>query len=121
MANDSKVTLPFDIDRVLSMSKEAIIEALYNGDTFAAILGISDDTMEELYAIAVEVMEAGHKEEASDALFFLSTVCMYNGEIWLRYGTAEQALGQYPTALQAYQMAAILQPLDPFPFIYAAQ
>lgn len=114
-------TQPFDIDRAASLSAAQILDAVAEGKTFGDILEVTDEVLEELYAIACEVLDEGDLEGANDAFFFLVAICPYNSELWLRLGSISQQLGSYAEAIQALQMAAILNPTDPFPFIYASQ
>ena len=57
----------------------------------------------------------------ANAFLFLITLNSYNHEYWLGLGMSTQLLGNYETAIDAYEMAAICKLDSPVPYFYLAK
>ena len=81
---------------------------------------ISSEAQEALYSLAYICYNQGKYGEAT-ALFRTLTVENPRGrKFWMGLGASLQMVKNYNEALLAYEVAAMLQPLDPHVHLYAA-
>lgn len=104
-----------------SMNFGGLMEGLSQGKTYRQLLEISDEAMQEFYAIAQSYAENKQYEEAADCFLFLSSLEPMTSNLWLRLGNAEQGCGHYEEALDAYSMAMMCDADDPFPHLYSVE
>ncbi|MCF0253491.1 MAG: SycD/LcrH family type III secretion system chaperone [Duodenibacillus sp.] len=101
---------------------DSIIGCILNGGTIAQASGISDDTLEAVYALAHQLYTSRNYK---DALKVFRLLCLYNSQeykFWMGSGGCYQALGSYSEAVDAYQFAAIAcQMKNPEPILYACR
>ena len=89
--------------------REAIerVKSTLNGErTLARARGIEPHAMESIYAIAIELLEAGHLERARTSFEML---CLYdheNSTYWRALGAVRAAQKSYDGAAAAYAFAA---------------
>ena len=99
-----------------------ISNALQHGFTIAQITGITQKTLESLYAIAYQYYTV---EDYENAQILFQALCTYKHneeKFWLGLAGSRQALQNYKGAIDAYSMAGIASSLqNPLPFFYAAQ
>ncbi|MER8447296.1 SycD/LcrH family type III secretion system chaperone [Mesorhizobium sp. M1066] len=91
-----------------------ITEELIAGRTdLAAVIGMTDDELEAVYALGHRFYSAG---KYFDALNFFRFLCMHryiDPRFWFGFGAASQMLGDSANAVRAYGMAALLNDEDP--------
>lgn len=81
---------------------------------------ISDESIEALYAIAYELYRNGKYVDA-EKCFLLMTLCKpAERKYWMGLGASYEMMHNYPKAIEAYGIAAILDPLDPMVHWHAA-
>lgn len=100
---------------------EKLVAGIAQGATVAQACGISTETLESLYALAYGTYSSGNY---SDALVVFQALTLYDPNdvrFWMGLGGARQALSQYESAIEAYQMAAVASLLkNPEPMLHAA-
>lgn len=101
--------------------KEKLKKELAAGKTAQQIMGFSDEVMAKFYGAAYRLFEARHFIDAGNAFLFLVTLNPYNHEYWLGLGMATQMNGDYESAIDAYEMAAICRLESPVPYFYLAK
>ncbi|MCG8291449.1 SycD/LcrH family type III secretion system chaperone [Pseudomonas entomophila] len=97
---------------------ELALEAFMNhGGTLAMLKDISQDQLEELYAMAHSHYQAGKLKEAETLFKGLTVLNHYDARFLLGLGACRQGLKQYELAIQAYAYGAMMAVDDPrFPF-----
>ncbi|MBO5659092.1 MAG: SycD/LcrH family type III secretion system chaperone [Duodenibacillus sp.] len=99
-----------------------LIAGLMDGQTVARVTGVSDETLESMYALAHGLYTSGSHH---DAQVVFQALCVYNPNdyrFWMGLAGSRQALEQYAAAIDAYQMAAVSTQLStPEPFLFAAR
>jgi tetratricopeptide (TPR) repeat protein len=120
--NISQKTLQtlFSGDILSKIGFETVLENLGNGNTYQEMLRIPDSVMEDFYAVAINYFDAKQYAEAADSLLFLCALNPLYSNLWLKLGNAEYALNHPENALEAYSLASLIDPNDPFPHIYTA-
>lgn len=73
------------------------------------------------YADALSEYEAGNYDRAAELFAYLSETYPAQPEIWKGLAACYQVKGDYPEALMAWSMAAILDKEDPVPHFHAAE
>lgn len=91
-----------------------------SGETFQEIIGYSKQTMHKFYSAACRLFEKQKYEESSDAFIFLTTMNPFSHYYWLGLGMSEHMLEQYSEALQAYNMAIVVDKTNPISHYHAA-
>ncbi|NRP75956.1 Chaperone protein SicA [Ensifer psoraleae] len=91
-----------------------LTEEIIAGRTdLAAVIGISDDELEAVYALGHRFYSAG---KYCEALSFFRFLCMHryiDARFWFGFGAASQMLGDSANAVRAYGLAALLSDEDP--------
>lgn len=83
-------------------------------DYFKELYGISDEVLDAYYNAALKLMYDNRWEEAVDAFTFLIYLSSTIQRFWMGLGISLQTLKKFTEALQVYQVAEVLDPLDPF-------
>lgn len=81
---------------------------------FQTLFGVTSQMFEAYYKAAGHLLETGRYEEARDAFLFLTFLNPFLHHVWMGAGIAQQALGKYSEACNAYYMAEVIDPQDPF-------
>jgi type III secretion low calcium response chaperone LcrH/SycD len=114
----------------MSLKKETIHEAemssllmeyLQHGVAYKDIQGISDDTMEELYAHAYHFYRQGKLDQAEE---FFKLLCMYdlnNPDYFIGLGAVSQLKKKYQRACDLYSLAYVLGDNNLKPVLYSGQ
>lgn len=101
---------------------QKVVEAFRRGATFGEVLGVSQDELENLYALGRTLYAA---ENYKDAEVIFRALTVYNsndGRFWLGLGGCRQALENYDGAIDAYQFAALSTGMkDPTALLYAVR
>lgn len=101
---------------------QKLVAGLMDGHTISQVTGVSEETLEGLYALAHGLYTSG---SFKDAHVVFQALCIYNPNdyrFWMGLGGSRQGLEQYQAAVDAYQMAAVSTSLkNPEPFLYAAR
>lgn len=97
---------------------ELAIEAFMNqGGTLSMLKGISNEELEQLYALAHGYYQSGKFQEAETFFKGLSVLNHYDSRFLLGLGACRQALKQYDSAIQCYAYGAMVDIKEPrFPF-----
>lgn len=100
---------------------QTIVEALFDGATLAQTTGVSQETLEQLYALGHGFYASGNFENALTVFQALSLYDNRDYRFWFGLGATRQALEQFQGAVDAYQMAAIASSLsNPTPYLHMA-
>jgi type III secretion system low calcium response chaperone LcrH/SycD len=89
-------------------------QSIKDANYFQQVLGVSNEVFEVYYRAAAFLLEAGRFEEARDAFLFLSFLNPFLHNVWMGAGIAQQSLGHYEEACNAYFMAEVIEPHDPY-------
>lgn len=101
---------------------QMLVKSLLEGATVAQVNGISADTLENLYALAYGLYNAGNYKDAETLFAALTVYDAKQYRFWMGLAGARQALSLYQPAIDAYQMAAVATELkNPEPLFYAAK
>ncbi len=108
--------------QVSAQEIEQAYQNVKNGATVSQLLGIGQDKLESLYALAYSLYN--HKNYA-DALKVFQALCTYatnDRRFWLGLGGCLDNLHQYREAASAFKMCFVVTGLkDPEPMYYMAQ
>jgi type III secretion system low calcium response chaperone LcrH/SycD len=85
------------------------------------ILEIPIETMARFYKAACHLFENRHYADAANAFLFLVSLNAHNHDYWLGLGMATQMSGDFESAIDAYEMAAIYEVENPIPYFYLAK
>lgn len=102
-------------------NKSLLKKELAAGMTPQEILGFSNKTMASFYNAAYTLFEGKHYKDAANAFLFLVTLNTHNHDYWLGLGMSTQMCGDYESAIDAYEMAAMTDVESPVPYFYLAK
>jgi len=102
-------------------NKKLLKKEFAAGKTAQEIVGFSDKTMAKFYGAAYHLFENRHYADAASAFYFLVSMNAYNHDYWVGLGMSSQMMGDFETAVDAYEMAAICQADSPVPYLYLAK
>ena len=94
---------------------------LEKGQTGQDILEFSEEVMSQFYKSAYELFENKDYEESCDAFLFLILLNPNKYEYWLGFGMGTQMCHHYEAAIDAYEMAALIDIASPVPYFYLAK
>jgi type III secretion system low calcium response chaperone LcrH/SycD len=98
--------------------QKAMREALLAGKRGQDLLGFSDHAVEEFLTAARKLFNECKYADAADGFLFLVTLRPQEGEFWMGLGAALQADHSFEDAIDAYEMAAIYDLENPWPYFY---
>lgn len=101
--------------------KEFLKKELAAGKSAQEILEFSNETMAKFYKAAYHLFEHKRYTDAANAFVFLVTLNTHNHDYWLGLGMATQMCGDYEAAIDAYEMAAVIDTESPVPYFYLAK
>lgn len=99
-------------EALMSQSAEGVKEAMPS---------FSQDEIESFYAVAFSFYENGKYPEAINFFRFLTTIDLTKKKHWVGLGASLQMLQEQEQAINAYTIAALLDPADPYIPFYAAE
>lgn len=121
MKNDlSKFMLSKKVKAKLKNIKQ-LKKELAEGKSAQEILEVSDDVMSKFYEAAYHLFESKRYLDAANAFLFLITLNPYQHNYWLGLGMATQMCHDFEAAIDAYEMAAICNAVNPVPYLYLAK
>jgi type III secretion system low calcium response chaperone LcrH/SycD len=101
--------------------KEGLKKELAAGKTAQEIMGFTNLAMAKFYKAAYHLFEHRRFTDAANAFLFLATLNPHNHDYWLGLGMSTQLSGNYEAAIDAYEMAAIIDIESPVPYFYLAK
>ena len=101
--------------------KEFLRKELTEGKTAQEILEFADTSMAKFYRAAHHLFDNKRVVDAANAFLFLVTLNPHNHDYWLGFGMATQLCGDFEGAIDAYEMAAAADSLNPVPYFYLAK
>lgn len=101
--------------------RSAVKKELDQGKLFQDIIEFSDETMLSLCQSAYKLFENKRYIDAADAFLFLVTLNPYHHDYWIGLGMSAQMCHEFDAAIDAYEMAAICEIENPFPYFYLAK
>ena len=81
---------------------------------------LTEGSAETLYHFAYTQYKQGKYQEAADLFRLLTAANTKTRKYWMGLGASLQMLKKYREAIEAYELAAALDPIDPQVHIYAA-
>lgn len=81
---------------------------------------LSNETLEAFYYTAHTNYKQGKYEDATAIFRYLTVMDTRNRKFWMGYGSSLQMLKEYQRAIEAYEIAAALEPGDPHVHLQAA-
>jgi len=100
---------------------EKIFNALLNGASFAEITGMTPETLEQMYTLALGLYKSRNYKDAKTVF---RALCLYNGKdyrFWMGLGGSQQASDEFEDAINSYQYAYIAENMaNPIPIYHAA-
>ncbi len=102
-------------------NKALLRKEIASGKSAQEIMGFKDETMAKFYQAAYRLFEHKKYTDSANAFFFLITLNPYNHDYWVGLGMSTQLNGDYETAINAYEMAAMCNIESPIPYFYLAK
>lgn len=102
-------------------NKDLMKREIAAGKSAQELMEFSDLTMAKFYRAAYRLFEGKKYEDAANAFLFLISLNAYRHEYWLGLGMALQMTADFDSAIDAYEMAAILDLSSPVPYFYLAK
>lgn len=81
---------------------------------------LSPESIEGLYSLAYQYYECGKYPESSKFFRFLTLIGTQEKKHWMGLGASLKMQKDYEQAVQAYSVAAVLDPKDPYIHVWAA-
>lgn len=103
------------LEELEQMTKEFML----NQKTLRDLKGITDEELEATYAAAFNFYNYGKFDRASSLFEVLCQLDQYTPKYWMGLGASRQMLKNFKGATEAYSMAAIFDPTNPKPAMYA--
>lgn len=94
---------------------DELVQFFMDGGSVGDLAGFSSNEYEAIYSLAYNFMEAKKYDKAAELLKFLAVNDPVQSRWYYGLGVAEQNRGDFPAALMAYSMAAVLDAEDPLP------
>lgn len=86
---------------------------------FQEMLGLSDDSLLEIYAFGRSLVEKGNTQDALPLFALLTLLAPHVPSYWISEGVCMQDLNLHEEALAAFNGAKFLNPQDPAPIAYS--
>lgn len=102
-------------------NKKWLKKEIAEGKTAQEIMEYSEETMAKFYGAAYRLFEHKRYEDAANAFLFLVTLNPFHHEYWLGLGMCLQMTGEYESAMDAYELAAVYNVESPVPYFYLAK
>lgn len=100
---------------------EALWQAVMNGATIKDLKGVSDETMDSIYAYAYDFYKQGRLDDAATFFRFLCIYDFYNPEYTMGMAAVHQLKKEYHQAADLYAVAFALAKCDYRPMFYSGQ
>lgn len=85
------------------------------------LMGFTDEMLGQLYLGAILLLEEDSPEKAVKAMRAMTAIEPYVGFFWLTYGEALVKAGSKEDAIQAFQIASCLNPLESIGYVRGAE
>lgn len=85
------------------------------------LMGFTDEMLGQLYQGAIFLLEGNSTEKAVKAIRAITALEPYVGFFWLAYGEALVKRGNKEEAIDAFQIASYLSPLDSIGYVRGAE
>lgn len=109
------------LNKLSQISMKDVVDNFVEGKTYQEMLEISDVEMQRYFEVGRRYLKNRQFDEASDIFLLLATLSPLTGNLWVHAGNAEQALGRFEDALEAYSMAMLADANDPLPHYFSAE
>ncbi|AUI86204.1 CesD/SycD/LcrH family type III secretion system chaperone [Vibrio azureus] len=100
---------------------EELITFFEEGGTLKMLHDVSSETIEYIYSLAYNFFQSGKISQAEQIFQLLSMLDHYQARFFIGLGAAQQELGKYLEAINAYSVAALVDTQDPRPAFHAAE
>ncbi|MBJ7449252.1 MAG: SycD/LcrH family type III secretion system chaperone [Parachlamydiales bacterium] len=118
-----KVVMGFDLDDPKQFAEFAakLKDNIVNKKLSAKdALELPDDLMENVYAMAYELLNKGHPDQAKEMFAFIGGLDPANFKYIFGYAACSHQLKDYNEALRAYTITSALNPQNPLSAFYCA-
>lgn len=102
------------------IAKEAIHQMQTGGGTLQDVLGVSDELLEEIYALAYNFYDQGKYKESVSLFEFLTGAAPNKYKYVLGLASSYHQLQNYSNAVLGFFIALHLDPENPLPAYYVA-
>lgn len=102
-------------------NKKLLKKLLAEGYTAQEILGFKDEALAKFCEAGYRLFENRRYKDAANAFLFLVTLNPHQNDYWIGLGMSAQMLGDFESAINAYEMAAICDIENPIPYFYLAK
>lgn len=85
------------------------------------ILEVSDQRMDQFFFIACNMLKEKKIQESLQTFLFLLFLNSNRYDYWLGLGSANLLQGNYEGAIDAFEMSAMMQPINPIPYFYLSK
>lgn len=103
------------------VEKDAAHEEITTFDTMQEWLKISNETLQGIYSISVQLMDEKRYEDAYDVLTVLTSLNHLIFEPWFVSGICAFEREMFIESLHAFSLATLVDPYQPAPHLYSAQ
>ena len=101
--------------------EELAKKCLMEGAALADVRGYTEDEMEAVYHLAYNAYRQGKYPDARTLFQFLALNDHLESRFWMGLAATCQVSGDYPQAVAAYEMAAVLEATNPWPPFHAGE
>lgn len=101
--------------------RKSLNARLVKGELLFQLVGMDFATLEQYYGTAKQFLSKGKTTEAQDAFFTLAMLNPLLSKYWMGLAMAEQMQGELEAAVEAYLMAELVEPSNPWIYYYAAK
>ncbi|MEX1013052.1 MAG: SycD/LcrH family type III secretion system chaperone [Waddliaceae bacterium] len=102
-------------------NRAALKKEISSGKTAQEILGFTDSAMDAFYRAAETLLNGRRYDDALNAFLFLITMNPHHHDYWIGLGMSVQMVGDYQSALDAYEIAAMYEVENPIPYFQLAK
>lgn len=101
--------------------RDGLKKQLLEGQSAQKLMGLSETAMMKFCSIAQELFKRGQYADSAKAFLFLATVSPQRYDYWIDLGEAREHCHDYEGAIDAYEIAALVDLENPVPFFHLAK
>lgn len=105
----------------LMTDPKSLLHQLSEGKNFSEILGFDQEILSHFYRVAYELFQKKQYADALDAFLFLTSIEPSNFDFWIGLGMTIQVQGRIQLAIDAYEIAALIDLENPIPYFFLSK
>jgi len=109
------------ISKNMPLTEKFLLKQFEKGKNLQEIYGYSDSMMDKFYLYGVDLYNEGRYTDASDIFLVLVNLNPLYYQVWLNLGMSEQLKDNLDAAKDAFEMAIMLSPNEPNPYLHSAR